>query len=75
MAASGAKGRFNQYERRLLAFDSSERKKERRRIRRTRKLKKKKQIEVTSDMDDDEEELINPEVDVLIFCIRLANCE
>ena len=56
MATSGAKGRFNQYERRLLAFDSSERKKERRRIRRTRKLKKKKQVEVTSDLDDDPEE-------------------
>ena len=56
MATSGGKGRFNQYERRLLAFDSSERKKERRRIRRTRKLKKKKQVEVTSDLDDDPEE-------------------
>ena len=56
MAKSGGKGRFNQYERRLLAFDSSERKKERRRIRRTRKLKKKKQVEVTSDLDDDDAE-------------------
>ena len=66
MATSGAKGRFNQYERRLLAFDSSERKKERRRIRRTRKLKKKKQVEVTSDLDDDPEEAEEEEISPIV---------
>ena len=66
MATSGAKGRFNQYERRLLAFDSSERKKERRRIRRTRKLKKKKQVEVTSDLDDDPEEAEEEDVSPVV---------
>ena len=58
MVTQNATGRFNQYERKLLAVDSKERRRERKRIRRKnrpKRTRRRPREEITSDLDDEDD--------------------